>query len=150
MSPLRLTVYRPQELAAPLIEEWLSLAGEEYMAKLQARVDVGVYASKLHSRADSIVAWLNAEKAGYLALYATNANSGSAFISHVGVRKDLRGTGVATELMNMAESLTVQAELKFLELEVCCSNRAAFAFYEKCGFLWQKSNRRNLGTKQLL
>jgi ribosomal protein S18 acetylase RimI-like enzyme len=149
MNPLKLTVYRPRELAPPLIEGLVSLAGEEFMSKLRSRVDLGEYSRKLHTKADSIVACLNDEQAGYLAVYATNANAESAFISHVGVRKDLRGVGVATELIRVAEYLAREVQLNSLTLEVCCSNRAAVAFYEKCGFSWQDINGRMVGMKRL-
>lgn len=149
MNPLKLTVYRPRELAPPLIEELVSLAGDEFMSKLASRVDLASYARKLHTKADSIVACLNEEQAGYLAVYATNADSESAFISHIGVRKDLRGAGVATELIKVAEYLALQVQLSSLVLEVCCSNSAAVAFYEKCGFLWQDVSGRMVGKKRI-
>lgn len=149
MNLFGVSVYQPGELAPSIIHDLISLTGAEFMAQLKSRVDVDAYASKLHARADSIVARLDGADVGYLAVYATNSESEGAFISHCGVRSDLRGMGVAAGLMNAAESIAVKAHLKFLSLEVDRSNRRATAFYARYGFDWQERHGKMIGTKHV-
>ena len=62
------------------------------------------------------------------------------FVDTLAVDESLRGKGVGRALLNHARSLRDELKLDGLELQVNARNRAARAFYARCGFTEKSVN----------
>ena len=69
--------------------------------------------------------------AGYIGVTAV---SGEGYINNIAVKKDLRGNGIGSLLLDRAITFSKSENLEFLSLEVRASNNAAISLYKKLGF----------------
>ncbi len=75
---------------------------------------------------------VNDEIAGFINFWIT---FDSATINQIAVKKAFRNRGIATKLIEYAESLLKKENVEFFTLEVRKSNEAAIKLYLKTGFM---------------
>lgn len=90
----------------------------------------------------SFVAELDGEVVGAL-LAGHDGRRG--YIHHLGVRAELRGTGIGKELIRWAEEALAELGLEKVHLFVIKSNTPAKAFYEKIGY--EQRNRLDIFSR---
>jgi len=102
---------------------------------ITARVaDLESHARQLAERALVYIAERDGAVAGFLAFYANDAASATAFLTHIAVDERFRGSGIGLALMRICIEESRQAGMRKLELEVDTANLAAIGFYESLGF----------------
>ncbi|SCM79318.1 GCN5-related N-acetyltransferase [uncultured Pleomorphomonas sp.] len=103
-------------------EDWAALPDEEW----QKRLDNPVFVAFQHGEPVGITGLLR-QRSTKMAHRAT--------IVMVYVRRSLRGTGLARDLLNVAAGQARDSGIRLLELAVSAENPAAIRFYEREGFI---------------
>ena len=117
------------------ISNHLLRADTAFEPALSGRVNIQLYAQKLHDKAVRFEAWVNQELVGMVATYCNMPDGGKAFISSVSVLPDWQGQGVASRLMQQCiEHIQREGIYYQVELEVDQRSQAALALYRKLGF----------------
>lgn len=75
------------------------------------------------------------EPVGYIAMYANDNRSRTAFITLVAVKPGCQGMGIAGHLMERALSAARENGMEKVRLEVKKGNNPAISLYQKYGFL---------------
>ncbi|PIO96923.1 GNAT family N-acetyltransferase [Pleomorphomonas carboxyditropha] len=103
-------------------EDWAALPDEEWRKRLETPV---------------FVAFQHGEPVGITGLLRQRSTKMAhrATIVMVYVRRSLRGTGLARDLLNMAAGQARDSGIRLLELAVSAENPAAIRFYEREGFI---------------
>ena len=78
----------------------LNLCNDEFIPKLNSRVNIEEYATKISQYAITFEAWNKQQLIGLIASYFNQENH-FGFITNVSVLKENMGTGVASELIEM-------------------------------------------------
>ncbi len=84
-------------------------------------------------RATRFEAW-DGTLVGLVAAYCNDPESGAAFITNVSVRREWRGKGIATHLIELLVAHAGRAGFRCVRLEVDLANERAVDRYEKSGF----------------
>lgn len=130
MSPLE---YRRDTATSDDVHAHLARCDADFTPPLSARLDLRGYAEKLAERAARFEAWDGGQLVGLVAAYVT-PGAPEAFISNVSVVSELRGQGVAAQLVAGCIDRARGAGVTTIRLEVATADRAAARFYEKLGF----------------
>ncbi len=77
---------------------------------------------------------------GCLSLYANNIKSREAFLSMILVQEDRKHCGIGSKLLNKAEKIARDNNMKSITLSVNKSNLNAINFYIKKGYHKEKEN----------
>lgn len=120
---IRLEALRAEPMfLASSYEYWATLSTEEWKARLRDPV---------------FVAFQGDEPVGLTGLFRQRAGKMAhrAVIIMVYVRKSLRGTGLAGDLLKAAADHARDIGIRLLELAVSAENPAAIRFYERQGFI---------------
>lgn len=111
----------------------LATAGSEFFDDLSQRVNIDEYVEKITSRATRIEAWYGDELVGIVALYANDAVSRIAFVTHVSVSVDWQGSGLARTLLREAMAIAAERGMTRVDLEVSRTNERARRLYRSLG-----------------
>ncbi|MCR5600618.1 MAG: GNAT family N-acetyltransferase [Ruminococcus sp.] len=90
-------------------------------------------ALKLAEYACFLVVKIGDEVAGFVAVYANDVLTRTAYIPFIAVDPAYRGKGVGRLLFDKACDLAIKKDMLYLKLEVNKSNNNAIAFYNKMG-----------------
>ena len=90
-------------------------------------------ALKLAEYAHFLVVKKDDEIVGFVAVYANDVLTRTAYISFIAVNSMYRGKGVGKLLFDKACELAIKNDMLYLKLEVNKSNNNAIAFYVKMG-----------------
>jgi ribosomal protein S18 acetylase RimI-like enzyme len=118
----------------------LEAADFSFVPSLSSRVNLPLYAAKLHSHADRFEAWDGKTLVGLVAAYA---NDGSPFVSSVSVLAPWQGRGVARKLMQNFLLYVRQSRFTSVMLEASLHANSAIALYESLGFVIKERNNDN-------
>lgn len=80
---------------------------------------------------------------GYVALYANDLQSKTAYITLIAVREDSQKSGVGSSLIAWCENTASKRGMKLLRLEVDKTNAKARTFYEKHGFCYEEEQKKD-------
>jgi ribosomal protein S18 acetylase RimI-like enzyme len=116
------------------IADHLRRCDSRFAPPLSSRVDIDEYAGKLHERSATLEAWDATRLVGLVAVYLNDPLGADGFVSNVSVEAELRGQGVARELMTACIDAARQRGFARLRLEVQADNESAIALYEGLGF----------------
>lgn len=107
-----------------------------FVPPLSDRVDVSVYAARLHTNASRIEAWSDGCLIGLIAVYFGGDGSAesTAFVSNVSIEQNFLGHGLASALLENCIKRARAIGFRRLRLEVGANNMAARRLYEKHGF----------------
>jgi len=115
------------------IVDHLALCDADFVPPLARRVDLAAYAQKIVDRATRFEAW-DGTLVGLLAAYCNDPESSAAFITNLSVRREWRGKGIATHLIELLVAHAGRAGFRCVRLEVDLANERAVDRYEKSGF----------------
>jgi len=111
----------------------LNLCNDAFIPKLDSRVNIEEYATKISQYAITFEAWNNQQLIGLIATYFNQENH-FGFITNVSVLKENMGTGVASELIEMCIQYASINNYEEIKLEVNKDNTPAINFYKKYNF----------------
>ena len=120
---LRPDIYKPYKIALPREEFDRAVRENRFFAAVCDGEVVGILHLQLRSVGSS-----------------TQVSRRVLFVDTLAVDESLRGKGVGQALLNHARSLRDELKLDGLELQVNARNRAARAFYARCGFTEKSIN----------
>ena len=108
---------------------------EDFPRSISSRVgSLDGHARKLAERALVYQAAKDGIRAGFVAFYANDQASATAFLTHLAVERRFRGTGVGLALMRRCIDASRGAGMKRMKLEVDAVNEPAIRFYRSLGF----------------
>ncbi len=107
---------------------------DEFIPKLDTRVNIEEYSNKIEQFAITFEAWNNEQLVGMIATYLNQENE-LGFITNVSVLKDYMGAGIASKLLEMCINYVANKNFKNIQLEVGNSNIPAINFYKKYNFV---------------
>lgn len=126
--------YSVNRSSASEITSYLLRADAGFEPNLSSRVDIPVYAQKLHDRAVRFEAWLGEELVGLVACYCNQFDRGKAFVTSVSILPECQGEGIASRLMRQCIEHVRDLGFGQIELEVEQRSLPAVALYQKHGF----------------
>jgi ribosomal protein S18 acetylase RimI-like enzyme len=130
---MELTIDRLQTLDD--IRAALVAFDEHFPRSISSRVDsLEGHACKLAERAMVYQAAKDGIRAGFVAFYANDLTSATAFLTHLAVEPKFRSAGVGLALMQRCISTSREAGMKRMKLEVDSDNEPAIRFYTSLGF----------------
>jgi len=145
MNPkIQFTVDR--STAAELITHLLG-ADSAFEPLLSSRVEIPVYAHKLHSQAVRFEAWLGEELIGLVAAYCNQNSRERAFVTNVSVLFKSQRQGVSNCLMTQCINYANENRFRRLALSVDQRSVPAVALYKKFGFLVTGINETRLSME---
>ena len=95
---------------------------------------------KVDFLADFCVAYTD-DVIGYVAMYANDLQSETAYITLIAVRKEIQKIGVGSALIAWCESTAIGRGMRQLRLEVAEDNTTARSFYERHGFCYEAGQK---------
>lgn len=111
----------------------LKLCNDEFIPKLNTRVNLEEYSIKIHQNAITFEAWNQNQLIGLIATYF-NQEHLFGFITNVSVAKNHMGTGIASKLLEMCINYATTNKYQTIKLEVNKENIPAINFYKKYNF----------------
>jgi ribosomal protein S18 acetylase RimI-like enzyme len=111
----------------------LKTCNNEFIPKLDTRVNLEEYSQKINQNAVTFEAWNKLELIGLIAAYFNQEKCG--FISNVSVVKNHSGIGIASKLLLMCIEYAKSNKFNTLRLEVNKENNPAIYFYRKYNFI---------------
>jgi len=96
--------------------------------------DFNEYADKLLNNALVYAAQINGKNIGFIAFYANDKESKTAFITLLGVLPSVQNQGIGTALLKLCFDVSQEKEMSYVKLEVRKHNDRAINFYKKYGF----------------
>lgn len=101
---------------------------------ISSRINISVYAHKLHDRAVRFEAWLDEELVGLVASYCNQPAGCEAFVTSVSVWPEWQRKGIANQLMRQCIEHVQSLGFVQIELKVNEHSLPAIALYHKLGF----------------
>ena len=95
---------------------------------------------KVDFLADFCVAYTD-DVIGYVAMYANDLQSETAYITLIAVRRENQKVGVGSALIAWCESTAIGRGMRQLRLEVAKDNTNARSFYERHGFCYEAGQK---------
>lgn len=127
---------------ADQITAHLHSCDESFIPHLSASVEISVYAAKIVENSRRFEAWTNEKLVGLVAMYCNERARQIAFVTNVSVLSDMRGRGLALNLMEQAMRYAHDLNFKSIELDVGIDNNSAMNLYKKLGFFVQTRNEK--------
>nr|WP_305139849.1 GNAT family N-acetyltransferase [uncultured Acetatifactor sp.] len=120
-------------------EQVIRLCDDAFEQPLGEREDALLLMQKINSAAEIIFAYAESV-AGYVAMYANDYSSRTAYITLIGVRPEWQRKAIGSSLLKAAVDVALEKGMERILLEVRDDNRGAVSFYEKNGFrYWEKA-----------
>lgn len=98
------------------------------------RVSIKDFSKKLSEYAEVYLQSFNGEAVGFLAFYANNKESLTAFITLIGVKEKFRNKHYGSYLLELCEKESLKNGFNKIQLEVGRSKKTAINFYIRNGF----------------
>ena len=128
------------------IENLLKEFDKDFTAGLLLRIDdLSKYAEKLFLNAINKVAIENNQIVGFICFYCNDTEKKIAYITQLCVKNTFRNKGIGSELISDCIEYCKNLKMKILKLEVANTNKNAFHFYMKKGFVIDKKLLENNG-----
>lgn len=105
-----------------------------FVPKLDSKVNLKEYSSKLFKKATRFEAWDKSVLIGLVATYYNDHIPHIGFISNVSVLFEYSGKGIASNLLKMCTTFGQNNNFHELKLEVSTQNHPAIKVYENHGF----------------
>lgn len=132
----------PVEITKALIKEF----GESLPDPLSERLDVDAYAEKVIKHGTVLLAMAEQVSLALAAMYANDQDTKRAYVSLLAVRPELRGRGIARELVNACVENARESGMMCIQLRTPETNTRAMQLYARAGFV--KTGR--IGMKAVL
>jgi len=113
----------------------LNECSNSFYPPLIERVNIKEYSKKLIDKSITFEAWDDQDLVGLIAVYFSENDKRSAFITNVSVKENYLGIGIASELLMMSIEFTKQKNFKVIELEVNKQSVKAIKMYKKFNFI---------------
>ncbi len=136
-------------LQADAILNYLKDIDTDFSPPLSQKVTLSKYALKLFEHAFFVTAESVNDLPGLCAFYM-NANTATAFITLIHVKKDYRGKGIAGRLLFEMMNQLHQNNMSFLDLEVTKNNHQAINFYTHHGFIVHEDKNESLIMRKII
>lgn len=133
---------------AGTIRRHLEQCDPHFVQTLSASVNLADYAKKLAESATLCEAWESEKLAGLVAIYLNRKPL--AFITNVSVLPELSGQGIATRLMEIAETEARNQAHVQIVLEVKKDNLAAIRLYHKLNFTIEEETADGYKMKKII
>ena len=111
----------------------LKLCNDEFIPKLDKRVNLEDYSIKIHQNAITFEAWNKQHLIGLIAIYF-NQEQFFGYITNVSIGKEYMGKSIATKLLEMCINYSKINTYQNIKLEVNKENIPAITFYKKYNF----------------
>lgn len=112
----------------------LSELSEEFNPPLSSVVDISSYTLKIVNNAKIISFHERGELIAFIAFYCNDMNDKIGYMSMLAVAKEMRGKGLAINLITSSIDVLKNEGFKIYRLEVYKSNIKAITLYERFGF----------------
>ncbi len=116
---------------------FLAAVDGEFVPPVSSRVDLEEYAAKLSSNATNLFAVDGHNDIGHAAFYSNALTTKVGFVSSFAVKREYRGTGVGTALLDHVILICRNDGMNVVTLEVAETNLRAIEFYKGYGFSFQ-------------
>ncbi|MFM7683111.1 MAG: GNAT family N-acetyltransferase [Bacteroidota bacterium] len=126
-------IYQTKTATKNDVQLHLKLCSDSFIPKLDSRVIIEDYATKISQLAITFEAWNKQKLIGLIAAYF-NKESHIGFITNVSVLKENMGTGIASLLLEMCIQYASNNKYDEIKLEVNKDNKPAINFYKKYNF----------------
>lgn len=114
--------------------EYLTASDNDFYEPLSARVDLRMFAEKLHDLSTTFVIVYKQEIAGLIASYFYDQSSRKGFITIVHVKNEFRGKHLSDYLVKAVQTYAESINFVFVDLAVYRDNISAFNLYGKHDF----------------
>lgn len=121
------------------LDSLIASLDNDYVPQLSSIVDLNEYSKKLLENAVVLVATLDGADTGFIAFYAGDKETETAFVSSIGVLPNARGKSIGERLIKESESFCREIGKKTLFLEVSAINSPAIRLYGRMGFTRTKT-----------
>jgi ribosomal protein S18 acetylase RimI-like enzyme len=111
----------------------LACCDKQFIPSLSSRTNLGEYAAKIRSRAQTFEAWNEGCLVGLVAAYFNDCDK-ICFITSVSVLPEQSGKGVAARLLAACMEAAREKGLTIFSLEVSSESPAAVQLYNRFGF----------------
>lgn len=127
---------------ADQITSHLHSCDQSFIPHLSTSVEISAYVAKIIENSRRFEAWTNGKLVGLVAMYCNDKTRKIAFVTNVSVLSDMRGRGLALNLMEQAMRYAHALNFKSIELDVGIKNYSAINLYKKLGFFVQTQNEK--------
>jgi ribosomal protein S18 acetylase RimI-like enzyme/SAM-dependent methyltransferase len=107
---------------------------KDYLARLNARVNIQEYSVKIFEKAVTFEAWDAETLVGLVAAYFNDPQGQAGYITSVSTIPTFMGKGIASALIDMSIEYAKRHGFKTIALEVAKDNSNAFRLYTRHGF----------------
>jgi ribosomal protein S18 acetylase RimI-like enzyme len=126
--------YKINSASKNQILEHLQYCNNQFVPRLDSRISILEYSSKIESNAIIFEAWYDQKLIGMIAMYVNDVNNG--YITNVSVYSEFNGKGIAKKLFQNLLNYNDTRNIKNIELEVNELNTNAINLYSKIGFVY--------------
>lgn len=116
------------------IKEYLDNYDRDFYEPLSTRVNLDVFAEKLHNLSTTFIIVCKGQIAGLLASYFYDIQSRKGFITLVHINSKFRGQHLSNYLVRTVQSYAISINFQYIDLMVYRDNVSAFGLYGKYGF----------------
>lgn len=109
-----------------------------FMHGITTRSDYETIFRKIDQNAFFIAAVVNKNYVGYAAIYANDQDEKTAYISMIGVLKDMQRMHIGSKLLEKCIEVSKEQAMEKIRLEVLDENQKGIRFYQKNGFVLEK------------
>ena len=130
------------------MNEFVKVQGKEAVARLlnefcelfphifEKIESLDAYADKINNFANVYAARNENGNFGIAVFYANDINEKKAYISLIGIKKEMQGSGQGGWLLSCCEAVAAENGMTQVLLEVDSDNSTAIRFYEKHGYVF--------------
>lgn len=122
-----------------LLFSYLELLDSVFTPNLSTKVDLSIYSKKVSEKAFSRALKYKGEFAGLYIVYINDYINKEAYLTCIGVLEKFKGLGLSYILIDDMIKESIDSGMETIRLEVDQINHRAIRFYEKNGFIKQKS-----------
>jgi len=119
----------------PDIQNLLVQVERDFHPPLSDTLDLATYAEKLSQMATNFAMYSQGELVGLVAVYCNDLVGKMAYLTLAAVRKDHRGSGVGSGLLQNAVSYLRTAGFRKFRLETYKTNAGIVDYYARFGFV---------------
>lgn len=120
--------------SAEQLEIFLTSVDGDFPIPISKKQELGAYARKLHDKATLCAAYDGSKIIALVAGYTDNLCNEMAYISLVATLPQVRGRGLATELIKDFISICEEKKIKAAHLYAVPTNTSAIHMYRRLGF----------------
>ena len=125
------------------IYQYILSINNEFPVPLSEKTDLTEFVKKVLEKGTIILAIEQKNIIGILAGYVNSIETKEAYVSVLEVKKEYRRKGLAEELINIFEEISIQNHMKMIKLHTHKDNISAIRFYKKIGFEIMENEKAN-------